>query len=134
MLALSGRRGNGSWLYPGRISNSLIALADVRFGARNAPSARRRPSRATCGLRTRDRSKMISGRERIPSLSALNRGKRVEGQSLRFFRAKELLRKLACKLDQDPVGPALRVPEQGHDDVAVAEVEDCLRTVPREAS
>ena len=32
------------------------------------------------------------------------------------------------------MGPALWVPEQAHDDVAVAEVEDGLRPVPREAS
>ena len=39
----------------------LIFPADVRLGAKNALSVKMRPRRATCGLRTRDGSKIISG-------------------------------------------------------------------------
>jgi hypothetical protein len=65
MLAMSGFRYNGSWLQPGRISNLVIASPDVRFGAWNARSAIIIPSRATCGLRSKDGSKMISGRGKV---------------------------------------------------------------------
>jgi hypothetical protein len=41
----------------------------------------------------------------------------------------------ARELDQDPVSvTALRVPEQRHDNMAVAKVKDGLRSVPGEAS
>ena len=32
------------------------------------------------------------------------------------------------------MGPTLRVPEQGHNDITVAEVDDCLGSVSRESS
>jgi hypothetical protein len=40
-------------------------VADLRFGAANAPSAKMRPKRKTCGLRIREGSKMISGRTNL---------------------------------------------------------------------
>jgi hypothetical protein len=54
--------------------------------------------------------------------------------NLLIFYAKILLCELVREFDQDPIGPALRVPEQGHDNVTVAEVEDCLGSVSRESS
>jgi hypothetical protein len=37
----------------------------VRLGAKNALSAKMRPRRATCGLRIRDGSKIISGSRNV---------------------------------------------------------------------
>jgi hypothetical protein len=54
--------------------------------------------------------------------------------NLLIFYAKILLCELACEFNQDPIRPALRVPEQGYDDVTVAEVKDCLGSVSRESS
>lgn len=56
-----GFRYKASCSWPGRISSSLILSADVRLGAKSALSVKMRPGRATCGLRTRDGSKMTSG-------------------------------------------------------------------------
>jgi hypothetical protein len=42
----------------------------------------------------------------------------------RIFCAEKLLRELARKLDQDPVGPAAGVPEQVHRDVTIAEPQE----------
>jgi hypothetical protein len=61
ILAISGFRCKGNCLYPGEISSSLILSAEVRLGAKNALSAKIRPRRATCRLRIRDGSKIISG-------------------------------------------------------------------------
>lgn len=69
ILAMLSFRSKGSCSYPGWMSNSLIFSADVRLGAENASSARMRPSRVTCGLRTKDRSKMISGSGNVFLLS-----------------------------------------------------------------
>ena len=41
---------------------------------------------------------------------------------LRIFGAEILLSELARELDQDPMGPATRVPEQVHSDVTIAEL------------
>ena len=57
-----------------------------------------------------------------------------ERHNLLIFHTKILLCELAREFDQDPMGPALRVPEQGYYDVTVAEVEDCLGLVSRESS
>jgi len=54
--------------------------------------------------------------------------------NLLIFYAKILLCKLARKFDQNLMGPALQVPEQGHNDVTVAKVKDCLGSVSRESS
>ena len=54
--------------------------------------------------------------------------------SLLIFHAKILLCELACEFDQDPIGPALWVPKQGHYNVLVAEVKDYLGLVSRESS
>lgn len=45
-----------------------------------------------------------------------------EWEGIRIFHAKILFRELARKFDQDPMGIALRVPKQGHNDMTVAEV------------
>jgi hypothetical protein len=42
--------------------------------------------------------------------------------NLRIFGAEILLRELARELDQDPIGPAIRVPEQVHRDITIAEL------------
>jgi hypothetical protein len=44
------------------------------------------------------------------------------GSDLRIFYAEILLCELARELDQDPMGPATRVPEQVHRDVTIAEL------------
>jgi hypothetical protein len=54
--------------------------------------------------------------------------------NLLIFYAEILLCELAREFDQDLIGPALRVPEQGHHDVTIVEVEDCLGLVSRESS
>jgi hypothetical protein len=81
-------------------------------------------------------------RKCIPSfiVSGASCGRRREkeaaedSQKLLIFHAEVMLRELAHKFDQEPIGPALRVSEQGRHDVAVAEVEDRLRSVAREPS
>lgn len=40
-------------------------MADLRFGAANALSAKIKPKRNTCGLRMSEGSKMISGRTNL---------------------------------------------------------------------
>ena len=52
---------------------------------------------------------------------------------LYLLHAKELLGELVCEFDQDIVQPYIRVLEYSHPDVAVAEAEDGLGPVPREA-
>jgi hypothetical protein len=42
--------------------------------------------------------------------------------NLRIFYAKILLCELARELNQDPIGPATRVPEQVHCNVTIAEL------------
>ena len=54
--------------------------------------------------------------------------------NLLIFYAKILLCKLVHEFDQDLIRPAFRVLEQGYDNVTVAEVKDCLRSVSRESS
>lgn len=57
-----------------------------------------------------------------------------ERHNLLIFYVEILFCEFAREFDQDPIGPALRVPEQGYYDVTVAEVEDCLGSVSRESS
>ena len=54
--------------------------------------------------------------------------------NLRILCAEELLRKLAGEFNQDPMGTAIRVPKEGHDDVSVAELEERRRAVSRKPS
>jgi hypothetical protein len=120
------------------MSSWLKPYADINPGARNASSARRRPRRATCGLSAKDGSKMTSGTGNVflegqfERRSTMMRG-RKDGR-LHLLRAEELLGELVYEFDQDVVRPSVRVPEYGHPDVAVAEAEDSLGPVPREAA
>jgi hypothetical protein len=54
--------------------------------------------------------------------------------NLLIFYAKILLCELACEFNQDPIEPVLQVPEQGHYNVTVAEVKNCLGSVFKESS
>jgi hypothetical protein len=54
--------------------------------------------------------------------------------NLLIFYAKILLCELAHEFDQDLIRLALRVLEQGYDDVTVAKVKDYLGSVSRESS
>ncbi len=51
-------------------------------------------------------------------------GTRRPRLDLRIFGAEILLRELARELDQDPMGPAIRVPEQVYRDVPIAELQE----------
>jgi len=51
-------------------------------------------------------------------------GRKGPRSNLRIFSAEILLRELARELDQDPMGPAIRVPEQVHRDVTIAELQE----------
>lgn len=58
----------------------------------------------------------------------------AEGDALRIFTAKILFSEFECELQQDLVRPAFWVPKEGHPNMAVAEVEECLRPICRESS
>jgi hypothetical protein len=49
---------------------------------------------------------------------------RGRAKNLRILYAEKLLCKLACEFYQDPMRATIGVPEQGHDDVTVAELEE----------
>jgi len=55
-------------------------------------------------------------------------------ENLHIFHAEILFRELACEFDQDPMGPAVGVSKQGHDDMTVAEVQERRRSISREGS
>ena len=50
------------------------------------------------------------------------RTRNAQGQTYASFYAEKLLCELACELDQNPMGLTIRVPEQGHHNVAIAQV------------